>query len=171
MFHDLRLPLLNGRGRLTTVLAMIRQFCAAVVVGATGQVAIAESAPYVPYSGIIRGTEGAVAVALTLRNGTSGDIRCQAALAHWYSVDLVGIAAGGSLGVALWHDPATGRLDLLNPLQDRMPVEAIWCGKTGHVHDTRARVALPFLIGTSPTALDRVCSEGVGGRLACTGED
>jgi len=163
--------LLNGRSRNAAVLAVFRQFCAAVVVGTAGQAAVAESAPYVPYSGIIRGTEGAVAVPLSLRNGTGGDIRCQAALAHWYSVDLGGVAAGGTLGVTLWHDPETGRLNLLNPSQNRMPVEAIWCGTLGHVHDTRGRVALPFLIGTSPAALDRVCTEGEGGHLACTGED
>ena len=145
---------------------VIRQFCAAVVVGwASG--ALADSAPYVPYSGIIHGTEGAVAVPLRVQNGTGTVILCQAALAHWYSVDLGAVAVGGMLEVTLWHDPVTGRLNLLNVTQDRMPVEAVWCGHMPRVHDTRGRVGLPYVIGTSPVALVRVCSDGAG-RVVCT---
>ena len=102
---------------------MIRQFCAAVVVGSA---AWAESPPYVPYSGIIHGTEGAVAVVLTIQNDTDADLVCRAALAHWYSVDLGVAVVGEVVHLTLWHDPATGRLDLLNETRHRMPVEAIW---------------------------------------------
>lgn len=150
---------------------MIRQFCAAVVVGVAGQAVLAESAPYVPYSGIIRGTEGAVAVPLTVRNSTNGEIQCQAALAHWYSVDLGTAVVGGAVEVTLWHDPATGRLNILNPTKDRMPVEAIWCGKVPKLFDTRGRVALPFVIGTTPAVLDRVCAEGAADHVACTDDN
>lgn len=152
-------------------LAVVRQFCAAVGLFAAGHAAVAESGAYVPYSGIIRGTEGAAAVPLTLRNASGADIVCQAALAHWYSVDLGSTAAGQTLEVTLWHDPKTGRLNLLNQMQDRMPVEAIWCGHKPKVHDTRGRVALPFVIGTSPAALTRTCADGANGHVVCTGQD
>ena len=160
---------MDGRGRWGRGLAVSRQFCAAVVVGVAGQAAVAESPPYVPYSGIIHGTEGAVAVPLRVHNGTGGPIRCQAALAHWYSVDLGEAVVGGTLAVTLWHDPATGRLNLLNATQERMPVEAVWCGHKPRVHDTRGRVGLPYVIGTSPLALDRVCTEGAG-HVVCAEE-
>jgi hypothetical protein len=166
MFHDLRLPLLVGRGHWGPGLAVIRQFCAAVVVGWAGG-AVAESPAYVPYSGIIHGTDGAVAVPLRVRNGTGDVIVCRAELAHWYSVDLGAVAVGGMLEVTLWHDPVTGRLNLLNQTQDRMPVEAVWCGHRPKVHDTRGRVGLPYVIGTSPVALVRVCTEGAGGHVDC----
>ena len=74
MFHDLRLPLLDGRVRPRAGLAVVRQFCAAVGLCAAGHAAVAESGAYVPYSGIIRGTEGAAAVPLTLRNASGADI-------------------------------------------------------------------------------------------------
>jgi hypothetical protein len=170
MFHDLRLPLMDGRGRCGLGLAVIRQFCAAVVVGVAGQGAVAESPPYVPYSGIIHGTEGAVAVPLRVLNGTGDVIVCEAELAHWYSVDLGAAVMGGLLEVTLWHDPATGRLNLLNEMQDRMPVDAVWCGHKPKVHGTRGRVVLPYVIGTSPAGLDRVCTEGAGGHVVCAGD-
>ena len=161
---------MDGSGRGGHGLAVLRQFCAAVVVGLAGQAAVAESPPYVPYSGIIHGTEGAAAVPLTIRNGTAAQIVCQAELAHWYSVDLGGAEVGGTLAITVWHDPATGRLNLLNETEDRMPVDAIWCGHRPKVHATRGRVGLPYDIGTSPAGLSRVCTEGKAGRVVCAGD-
>ena len=156
---------MDGRGRWGLGLAVIRQFCAAVVVGWAGG-AVADSPPYVPYSGIIHGTEGAVAVPLRVLNDTGVAIVCQAELAHWYSVDLGAVAVGETLEVTLWHDPATGRLNLMNATQDRMPVDAVWCGHRPKVHDARGRVSLPYVIGTAPVALVRVCRDGAG-RVVC----
>ena len=150
---------------------MIRQFCAAVVVLGAARSVSADSGPYVPYSGIIHGTEGAVPVPLTIRNDTAGVVGCQASLAHWYSVDLGRVEAGGTLQVTLWHDPATGRMNLLNETQDRMPVEAVWCGRPPKMYDTRGRVDLPFDIGTTPADLRRLCQDGPNGHLACIAGD
>ncbi len=147
---------------------MIRQFCAAVVVGSA---AWAESPPYVPYSGIIHGTEGAVAVVLTIQNDTGADLVCRAALAHWYSVDLGVAVVGEVVQLTLWHDPATGRLDLLNETRHRMPVEAIWCGLSPNVHDTRGRVNLPFVTNTLLARLERRCNLGAAGRVVCVVPD
>jgi hypothetical protein len=150
---------------------MIRQFCAAVVVSAAlVRGAGAESAPYVPYSGIIQGTDGAVAVHLTLLNATGADIACQAELAHWYSVDLGRAGNGQSVAAILWHDPATGRLNLLNETQHRMPVEAIWCGFPPGIHATRGRVSLPYLQGTSPAAMTATCTDGDAGSVICNAD-
>ena len=91
----------------------------------------AESGTYVPYSGIIHGTEGADPVAISIINGTDVSIDCRAALAHWYSEELGGILPDNQLTLTLWHDSETGVLNLMNATNDRMPVEAIWCATTG----------------------------------------
>ncbi|MEZ5721607.1 MAG: hypothetical protein R3D59_07980 [Paracoccaceae bacterium] len=87
--------------------------------------ALAESGTYVPYSGIIHGTEGADPVAVTIANATGGALVCGVALAHWYSAELGGFAPGVRLAVTLWHDSETGVLNLMNATDDRMPVEAL----------------------------------------------
>ena len=85
----------------------------------------AESGAYVPYSGIIHGTDGADPVEVSVMNETGGALECRAALAHWYSDDLGRIAPGAELTVTLWHDTETGVLNLMNATDDRMPVEAL----------------------------------------------
>jgi hypothetical protein len=149
----------------------LRGRVAAVLVGLLCSLGAAGAAPaeeaYVPYSGIIRGTEGAERVELRVANASSGPMACVASLAHWYSERLGEAAAGAMLGVVLWHDPETGVLNLMNATDDRMPVEAIWCGRAGAVHATRDRIALPFAAGPAPEAIARVCRDGADGRLAC----
>ncbi len=126
----------------------------------------AQSAPYVPYSGIVTGTDGADPVVVTVRNAAGGDIVCSADLAHWYSQPLGGAAQGASLAVALWHDPATGVVSLLNPGRDRMPVEALWCGLAGRAYATRGRITVPQVAGAVPGAMSFTCRMA-GARLEC----
>lgn len=123
---------------------------------------------YEPYSGIIRGTEGAQPVTLRIRNDGAADLACTAALAHWYSQALGRAAPGAALDVALWHDPQTGVLNLLNAQGDRMPVEAVWCRPAGTGRAARGRVGLPLAAGPAPARIARACApaEG-GGRIAC----
>lgn len=123
----------------------------------------AQSEVYVPYSGIVQGTEGADPVVLSLTNETGQTMACSAALAHWYSQDLGEAAPGVSLGVTLWHDPQTGVLNLMNATDSRMPVEAIWCATAGDVSATRTRIALPFSEGSAPAEISAICrEEGTG---------
>lgn len=126
----------------------------------------AQSEIYVPYSGIVEGTEGADPVRLSLTNGTGQIMVCSAALAHWYSQELGEAAPGVSLGVTLWHDPQTGVLNLMNATDSRMPIEAIWCAAAGDVSATRTRITLPFSEGSAPAEISAICREQ-GTRLIC----
>lgn len=124
---------------------------------------------YEPYGGIIRGTEGADPVALQIRNDGSTDLRCTAALAHWYSETLGVAGSGRALDIVLWHDPATGVINLLNAQADRMPLEAIWCDSPAATETARGRVALPFSVGPTPARLLRSCAPEQG-KIVCTSQ-
>lgn len=132
-----------------------------------GAMALAEGNVYMPYSGIIKGTEGADPMQLSVSNDTSGAMACTAALAHWYSEELGQAGPGASLDVTLWHDPETGVINLLNATDDRMPVEAIWCGSAGKLTATRVRITLPIAAGPAPAQVTRSCKTSPDGRFAC----
>lgn len=123
-------------------------------------VAMAEQHVYVPYSGIISGTAGVERVVLRVKNDTGSVMVCSAALAHWYSETLGRVPAGMWLVVDLWHDPETGVINLMNATDDRMPVEAVWCGAADDLTATRTRVPLPLRAGDAPKRLLRHCSAG-----------
>lgn len=120
-----------------------------------------------PYSGIVRGTEGAERVMLEIANAGTSEITCSASLAHWYSAELGAAMPGAAVWVVLWHDPHTGAINLLNATRDRMPVEAIWCRGAG---DGRTRIALPFEAGAAPSRLRRTCRDDPDGGLDCRAE-
>lgn len=126
--------------------------------------AAAAGAPYVPYSGILHGTEGTEPVLLEVANETGAPLACAAALAHWYSETLGTAPPGGQIAAALRRDPATGVVSLMNAAGARMPVEALWCGAEGRVWETRARLRLPEAGGRAAFR----CAEA-GGRIACAG--
>ena len=123
----------------------------------------AESEAYVPYSGIIHGTEGANPVEISVSNETDTPLDCRAALAHWYSDELGRIAPGQQLTLTLWHDSKTGVLNLMNATDDRMPVEAIWCASDA----ARARLDLPMIAGEAKASLHFSCKSGDASGLSC----
>lgn len=125
--------------------------------------AVAESEAYVPYSGIIHGTEGADPIEISIDNATGAPIDCEAALAHWYSDELGRVAAGGQLTLTLWHDSETGVLNLMNATDDRMPVEALWCAN----NTARTRLDLPIKTGKVDARLHFTCREEGGTELDC----
>lgn len=136
---------------------------AALSAGLSPLPALAESGTYVPYSGIIHGTEGADPVELSIVNGTGVSLDCEAALAHWYSDELGHIAPGEELRLTLWHDPETGVLNLMNTTNDRMPVEALWCSTNA----ARVRLDLPIAAGKMEATLRFYCRAGGDGELSC----
>ena len=131
--------------------------------GASG----AERGPYIPYSGIERGTDGVERIDVVIENDTDAVLVCDVALAHWYSAELGRAVPDGTLAATLWHDPRTGALALLNAGGDRMPVEAAWCGRAGAVHATRARLVLPLAKGPAPGILHRRCRSEADGPVRC----
>lgn len=133
---------------------------------AAGQ-ASGDSPQYIPYSNLKRGTDGVNPVIVELQNETTRPIHCSASLAHWYSEKLGEVEAGATLRFTLWHNPTSGVFNLMNALEDRMPVEAIWCGKPPNPYETRAAIALDFKVGDSPDEISRICAVGDSGRLIC----
>lgn len=115
---------------------------------------------------VARGAAGLVALPFAAKNGATGRIVCSAALAHWYSVEFGTAARGESVQATLWYDPRTGATFVLNALEDRMPIQALWCGLAGRAWATRSVVALPQRAGAAPLPLRLTCMPG-GGVLAC----
>ncbi len=115
---------------------------------------------------IARGAEGATAIPFSAMNGGPGRIACSAAIAHWYSLDLGEAEPGEAVRATLWFDPATGEVSVLNELQVRMPVQALWCGLAGHSWATRSAVSLARRAGAAPGAIELTCAPE-GDRLVC----
>lgn len=130
--------------------------------------AAAASEPYRPYQGIERGHDGLRPLAFRALNSASEPIVCSVGLAHWYSAELGRAVPGEVVRAALWRDPATGVVSLLNETAHRMPVEALWCGFAGRAWATRSQIDLPR--ASVPTELDIDCRDGAD-RLLCSSPD
>ncbi|HEX4765342.1 MAG TPA: hypothetical protein VH414_03600 [Lichenihabitans sp.] len=115
---------------------------------------------------VARGTQGLIAIAFSAENEGDGILVCSAALAHWYSLDLGRAGPGRRIEGTLWYDRADGNLFLLNASQDRMPVQALWCGSPGQAWTTGTRVPLDRRIGEVPKPIRLACAPQ-GGNLAC----
>jgi hypothetical protein len=115
---------------------------------------------------IARGTKGATAIPLAVTNEGASRMRCEAALAHWYSLSLGEAGPGEAVRATLWLDPQSGEVAIRNQGGDRMPVEALWCGVAGDSFATRSVVALPNRAGSAPAPIRLACAED-GERLRC----
>ena len=125
--------------------------------------AIAEEAMVVE-----RGVEGLVALPFRVTNRTDKPLRCAAAIAHWYSAEIGAVAPGQRLEAQLWSKPASGEVFLLNPRQDRMPIQSLWCGYAGADVSTRQVIALQRRAGVEEPAVDLTCRPGTAtGMLEC----
>ena len=126
----------------------------------------ADEGAYVPYAGIVFGTEGTVPIDLhVVMVGTP--LACEASLAHWYSAPLTA-GPDNVVEATLWHERQTGALNLLAPDGARMPIEAIRCGPRGRVHAQGSNLALPIVAGEAPMRLDFICGWDAN-RLVCQG--
>jgi hypothetical protein len=114
-----------------------------------------------------RGTEGLTERAFQAENRGDGRIACGAAIAHWYSVDLGQAGPGASVSARLWFDATGGAVYLLNDKQDRLPVEALWCGEAGRSWATRSLIDLPRHAGPVAAAAIAVNCAPTAGRLVC----
>jgi hypothetical protein len=129
-------------------------------------VALAVAAAAEEAEPVARGADGLVAVPFAARNSSSSRIVCSAALAHWYSVEFGAAARDDTVRATLWFDPRSGTTFVLNAGEDRMPIQALWCGFAGHAWATRAAVDLPQRAGAAPPPLRLTCTPD-GGGLAC----
>lgn len=105
-----------------------------------------------------RGTEHLESIPLEIRNTGPDTLACTAELAHWYSQPVATVVAGAVAVVELWFAPATGTFALLNPQEDNMPVEALWCGIAGRAYETRAALRLDQG-SAAPRRIDCAASE------------
>lgn len=139
------------------------RFAFAVTVGLSGLLlsplprAAAEEALVVE-----RGVEGLVAVPFQVRNASDRPLTCAAAIAHWYSADIGTVPPGQRLDARLWSKPATGEVFLLNPQQDRMPIQSLWCGYAGADVSTRSVIGLQRRAGAGEPAINLTCHAGKG---------
>ncbi len=115
---------------------------------------------------VVRGTEGAIAIPFSATNGGPGRIACSAAIAHWYSLDLGEAGPNEAVRATLWFDPRSGEVSILNELQARMPVQALWCGLAGRSWTTRSAVPLARRAGEPPEPIELTCAP-IGDRLVC----
>jgi hypothetical protein len=118
------------------------------------------------YRPIPRGTDGAIEIPFIAMNRSPERIACSASLAHWYSLLLGEAAPGESIKATFWLEPQTGEIALLNESQDRMAVEALWCGIAGRAWATRSAIRLPRDLGATPAPI-RVACAADGARLRC----
>ncbi len=115
---------------------------------------------------VVRGTQGLVAVPFSAENRGKDALVCSAALAHWYSLDLGRAGPGGRIEGTLWYDGADGNLFLLNGAQDRMPIQALWCGSAGQAWTTGTRVTLERKARSVPLPIHLICRPEAD-KLAC----
>ena len=137
----------------------VRIFAVIAALGASPAVA-EEAAP------IIRGTVGLAKVPFVAENQGPATIGCSVALAHWYSAELGRAPSGGSVRASLWYDRRSGSLFLLNALEDRMPVQALWCGFAEHTWATRSLVEIEHAAGRVPQPIHIACAPA-GESLSC----
>ena len=108
------------------------------------------------------GIDGLESMPLSVANGTISPIVCRAELAHWYSIDLVELAPGSAADIALWFDPDSGTVTVLNEKQENMPIEKLWCGLKDRAYATRAELRLDRRLSVAPGKLAVRCSERDG---------
>ncbi len=114
---------------------------------------------------VARGSVGLSPLTVSVRNTGSEPIACGAAVAHWFSVELGTAPAGEAVTIPLWLDPAEGAVFTLNPSQDRLPIERLWCGLAGRSWATRFEITLPRQPGPADDIAIACAAESE--RLAC----
>jgi hypothetical protein len=124
----------------------------ALVIGLVGPGAMATM--------IERGRAGLEEIALSVTNSGAESISCGATLAHWYSQPIGTVAPGAVITSKLWLQRESGAVFILNDLEDRMPVERLWCGKDGESWGTRSEIPLERRKGESVTAIRLDCAAG-----------
>jgi hypothetical protein len=115
------------------------------------------------------GSNGLAPVAFAVANEADRPIRCEAAIAHWYSAIVGEAAPGASVAATLWSRPETGEVFLLNAVGDRMPIQTLWCGFADGSVSSRSEIGLVRRSGTAEPGVSGTCSATAEEHaLACT---
>jgi hypothetical protein len=140
-----------------------RGHVAAVAVAAMSAAAQGEEAHV-----YVVGTWGLEPLPFQAANLSRGRIACGAAVAHWYSEVIGKAGPGGTVEATLWSDPRDGAVYLVNAVEARMPVEALWCGQEGRDVSTGTRIALSRRAGAVEPAIRLSCADAPSGeQLVC----
>ncbi|MFK4771658.1 hypothetical protein [Rhizobium sp. ZW T2_16] len=113
-----------------------------------------------------RGRAGLDEIPLSFANAGTEAMSCGATLAHWYSQPIGTAAPSGVVTGTLWLQRDTGTVFLLNEIEDRMPVERLWCGKDGASWSTRSEIPLERIKGKVVAPIRMACAPGPD-RLDC----
>lgn len=109
---------------------------------------------------------GAQTLDITIANTGSETLRCRAATAHWFSVDMGDVSPGESLSYSFGVDVQTGGVFQLNDRGDHMAVQRIWCGEKGNDWPSRAEIRMERRAGVEPQAVRLNCASDKG-KTAC----
>jgi hypothetical protein len=115
---------------------------------------------------IERGRIGLDEIPLAVTNDGKEAISCGATLAHWYSQPIGTVAPGAVMNSRVWLQRETGAVFLLNDLEDRMPVERLWCGKDGQSWATRSEIKLERRRGEMMGPIAVTCA-AIEGQFGC----
>lgn len=97
----------------------------------------------------------ATPVTLSIRNGTGGDLECQALAAHWYTPQAVRLAPDGQGSLQFFALNGVLQTDAA------LPIERIFCGIAGHAWQTRMEIDLrPLSAGHDAAVLCRMTADG-----------
>lgn len=105
-----------------------------------------------------RGANGLSEISVTMKNASETPIACGATLAHWYSQPIGTVQPGADLRATLWQNQQTGAVYLLNQLEDRMPVERLWCGVAGKSWETRSEITFERRAGVRVESIVMTCA-------------
>ncbi len=94
-----------------------------------------------------------------LVNRSSATLECHAIAGHWYGFDLGTVAAGASTELPLDLDRATGTISIPNSLKQPVPIQWIYCGRSGDAWRTRAVLPLRRLAEPATVQAAVVCRE------------
>ena len=94
-----------------------------------------------------------------LDNRSSAILECHAIAGHWYGFDLGTIPAGARTELPLALDRATGTISIPNSLHQSVPIQWMYCGRTGDAWRTRAVLPLRRLAESVPAPAAIVCRD------------
>lgn len=108
------------------------------------------------------GARGAAPLPLhvDLVNRSSTALECHAIAGHWYGFDLGTIAVDARTPLPLSLDRATGTISMPNSLRQAVPIQWIYCGRSGDAWRTRAVLPLRSLEESNPPPSAIVCRDG-----------
>jgi hypothetical protein len=107
----------------------------------------------------------AAELAIDVRNRAHVTLECHAVAGHWYGFDFGTIPAGATTRIVFGLDRGSGTVSLPNSLNQRLPIQYVYCGRAGDAWHTRADLPLRRLADGARPAIITCRDSGAG--VAC----